>query len=116
MSSDAQLGPLTELAEQFEAASLAYVEAFGLRRDPDWFILKLQEEVGELTQAWTRLTGRGRRGERSGQELRDQLADEVADVLGHILLLARYCSIDLPPAVQRKWRFDMSESLGDSTN
>ncbi len=115
MSSDSQLGPLAELADRFEAASQAYVEAFGIRRDPDWFILKLQEEVGELTQAWTRLTGRGRRGDRSDQELLDQLADEVADVLGHVLLLARNCSIDLPPAVQRKWRFDMSEHIDVST-
>ena len=70
MGSDAKLGPLTALAEQFEAASQAYVEVFDLKRDPDWFILKLQEEVGELTQAWTRLTGRGRRGDRTDQELK----------------------------------------------
>jgi NTP pyrophosphatase (non-canonical NTP hydrolase) len=108
MSDSDKLGSVRALAEQFEQASQAYVGKFGLQRDPDWFILKLQEEVGELTQAWTRVTGRGRVGERSETDLRDQLADEVADVFGHVMLLALNWGIDLPPAVHRKWRFDMN--------
>jgi NTP pyrophosphatase (non-canonical NTP hydrolase) len=83
------------------------VAAFGLRRDADWYILKLQEEVGELTQAWSRLSGRARTGDRSEEELKAQLADETADVLGHILLLARNWEVDLAPAIRRKWRFEL---------
>ena len=49
MPEEPLLGPLGPLADRFEQASQAYVAAFGLRRDPDWYILKLQEEVGELT-------------------------------------------------------------------
>ena len=107
MPEEPLLGPLGPLADRFEQASQAYVAAFGLRRDPDWYILKLQEEVGELTQAWSRLSGRGRSGGRSEAELKAQLADEVADVLGHVLLLARNWQVDLQPAVLRKWRFEM---------
>lgn len=68
-------------------------------------MLKLQEEVGELTQAWNRLTGRGRRRERTQEELDRDLADETADLLGHILLFARRNDIDLAAAIERKWRF-----------
>jgi NTP pyrophosphatase (non-canonical NTP hydrolase) len=101
------LSSLQDLADRFERASQAYVAAFGLRRDADWYILKLQEEVGELTQAWSRLSGRARTGDRSEEELKAQLADETADVLGHILLLARNWEVDLAPAIRRKWRFDL---------
>ncbi|MGO4352244.1 pyrophosphatase [Rhizobium sp. RAF36] len=96
---------LSELAEKFEAASKAYAEANGVERDRDWFLLKLQEEMGELTQAWNRLTGRGRAKGRTSAEMKQDLADETADLLGHILLFARHNGIDLAPSVERKWLF-----------
>lgn len=61
------------LQKCFDAASQAYCVANGLARDTDWFILKLQEKVGELTQAWNRLSGRARRKGRSSEELRRNL-------------------------------------------
>lgn len=53
---------LLSMMRQFEAASQKYADENGIARDPDWFMLKLQEEVGEVTQAWNRLTGRGAAG------------------------------------------------------
>jgi len=103
---------LERLAGQFEAASAAYAETHGVARDPDWFLLKLQEEMGELTQAWNRKTGRGRKKGRSEEELARDLADETADLLGHVLLFARANGIDLAAAIERKWLF---RSFGDST-
>jgi NTP pyrophosphatase (non-canonical NTP hydrolase) len=41
---------LRRLADQFEISSSAHVAANGIERDADWFLLKLQEEMGELTQ------------------------------------------------------------------
>jgi NTP pyrophosphatase (non-canonical NTP hydrolase) len=96
---------LQRLADQFEAASLGYVAAHGLDRDADWFVLKMQEELGELTQVWNKLTGRGRRRDQTQDELRNDLADEAADLLGHILLFVRRNELDLAGAVERKWRF-----------
>ncbi|MFB2605883.1 pyrophosphatase, partial [Rhizobium phaseoli] len=40
---------LRRLADQFETSSAAYAAANGIERDADWFLLKLQEEMGELT-------------------------------------------------------------------
>lgn len=96
---------LADLATQFENASQSYAAEHGIVRDADWFLLKLQEEVGELTQAFNRKTGRGRRKDLSDDRLALALAEETADVLGHILLFARFYGVDLGAAIERKWRF-----------
>jgi NTP pyrophosphatase (non-canonical NTP hydrolase) len=96
---------LQTLKAQFEEASARYADVNGLERDPDWFLLKLQEEIGELTQIWNKLSGRGRRQGRSDADLRQALADETADVLGHILLFADQNGLDLAAAIERKWLF-----------
>lgn len=96
---------LATLMAQFEAASRRYAEANGLTRDPDWYLLKLHEEVGELTQAFNRKTGRGRPKGRSPEDLARDLADETADVLGHVLLFAHAQGLDLEAAIERKWWF-----------
>ncbi len=95
-----------DLMQQFERASRLYADANGITRDADWFILKLQEEMGEVTQAWNRLSGRGRARGRSDEEMRLDLADETADLLGHVLLFAHQHDLDLEAAIERKWRFD----------
>jgi NTP pyrophosphatase (non-canonical NTP hydrolase) len=93
------------LKSQFEEASASYAEANGLERDPDWFVLKMHEEIGELTQIWNKLSGRGRRHGRSEEELKRALADETADLLGHVLLFAERNGLDLASAIERKWHF-----------
>tara|TARA_R100000656_G_scaffold30956_2_gene27086 strand:- start:139 stop:447 length:309 start_codon:yes stop_codon:yes gene_type:complete len=96
---------LITLAERFEQASKAYATSNGIARAPDWFVLKLAEEVGELTQAWIKLTGRGRNNHMASDKLQQHLADETADLLGHVLLFAHQNKIDLTAAIERKWRF-----------
>ena len=100
---------LHALQAQFEESSARYAAANGIERDDDWFVLKLFEEVGELTQVWNRLSGRGRKLGRSEEELSQALADEAADLLGHVLLFARHNSIDLAAAIERKWHFRPTE-------
>ncbi|KXG87937.1 MazG nucleotide pyrophosphohydrolase domain-containing protein [Agrobacterium bohemicum] len=97
---------LSQLMQQFELASQKYALANGIERDPDWYLLKLQEEVGEVTQAWNRLSGRGRRKGKTAEEMRQDLSDETADLLGHVLLLAHNSGLDLEASIQRKWRFE----------
>ena len=96
---------LLKLAGEFETASRRYAASNSLERDPDWFILKLQEELGELTQVWNKMTGRGRKRELTESDLKQALADETADLLGHVLLFANHHQIDLASAIERKWRF-----------
>jgi NTP pyrophosphatase (non-canonical NTP hydrolase) len=100
---------LQRLQKSFDAASQKYCAANSLVRDRDWFILKLQEEIGELSQAWNKVSGRGRPKGRSPEELRRDLEDEAADVLGHVFLLAEAEGLDLRAAIERKWRLAIDE-------
>ncbi|HET9657094.1 MAG TPA: hypothetical protein VFP72_17205 [Kineosporiaceae bacterium] len=92
-----------ELSDAVERISRNYAQRFGITRDTDWFLLKLQEEVGELTQAHLMRQGQARTKGRTPEELTIRFADEVADVLGQVLLLARHHEIDLVAAMERKW-------------
>jgi NTP pyrophosphatase (non-canonical NTP hydrolase) len=111
MDDDVPLG-LDHLTERVEAVSALYARKFGVERDADWFMLKLSEEVGELTQAFLAATGRTRPRDAGSPAPespgvpdggRSALADEVADVLAHVLLLARSQGVDVDAAVRRKW-------------
>jgi NTP pyrophosphatase (non-canonical NTP hydrolase) len=75
----------------------------GIERDATWFLLKLQEEVGELTQAFLMKTGQARDKGRTSAELDAGFRAELADVLCHVLLLARHHGVDLDAAVADKW-------------
>lgn len=99
---------LVTLAASFEAASQRYATLYGIERDDDWFVLKMQEELGELTQAWIKHTARGRRSASNALVPEDSarsLADETADLLGHVLLFAHRHALDLNAAIARKWPF-----------
>ncbi|MFG2075387.1 hypothetical protein [Nonomuraea maritima] len=43
---------LRELSDEVESISSRYAARLGIERDDTWFLLKLQEEMGELTQAF----------------------------------------------------------------
>lgn len=94
---------LEELAEEVEAVSEIYARKHAIERTDTWFLLKLHEEVGELTQAFLMKTGQARAKGRSAAELDADFSAEVADVLCHVLLLARHQGIDIEAAVAGKW-------------
>ena len=89
---------LAALSEQVARVSDIYAERFSVRRDDDWFMIKLQEELGELAQAHLRLSQRAR-----GESSEQARADEAADVMCMLLLYCRHHHIDLDAAVARKW-------------
>ena len=94
-------GPLDELAEKIVRVSDIYAAHFDIDRSGDWPLLKLQEEVGELTQAYLTTTGRTRRP--ADEAARKQLALEMADALGMLLIMAKAEGIDIDQAMQDKW-------------
>jgi NTP pyrophosphatase (non-canonical NTP hydrolase) len=94
---------LRRLSDEVEAVSVGYASALGIERDATWFLLKLQEEVGELTQAFLMRTGQARAKGNSPQQLDEKFRAEMADVLSHVLLLARHHGVDLQGEVERKW-------------
>jgi NTP pyrophosphatase (non-canonical NTP hydrolase) len=76
---------------------------YGITQDDAWFMLKLQEEVGELTQAFLMRSGQARTKDRTPEELDANFADELADVLCMTLVMARHHGVDIEAAVERKW-------------
>jgi len=89
---------LSEVSDAAGRISNIYADKFGIVRDDDWYLLKLQEELGELAQAHLRLSSRGR-----GEACEHDRADEAADLLCQLLLYCRRFGIDPDQAVRRKW-------------
>lgn len=75
-----------------------YAREHGIERSGDWALLKVQEELGELTAEHLRMSGRARGVADAGK-----LGDEAADVLGMLLIYCDRAGIDLEAAMQRKW-------------
>jgi NTP pyrophosphatase (non-canonical NTP hydrolase) len=94
---------INDLSEEVEAVSAYYAERHSIDRTDDWFVLKLNEEVGELTQAYLARAGQARDKGRTGAELEQDFRAELADVLAQVLLLARRFDVDLSDEVDRKW-------------
>jgi NTP pyrophosphatase (non-canonical NTP hydrolase) len=94
---------LTQITQKLEQVSDVYARKFNIRRDDDWFILKIQEELGELTSAHLKLSKRARTADATRADLEKNLQDEVADVLALTLLYAKHKGIDVDQALQNKW-------------
>jgi len=89
---------LSEVASQASQISDIYAAKHAIARDDDWYLIKLQEELGELAQAHLRLSARGR-----GEATERDRADEAADVLCQLLLYCQRFGIDVDQAVRKKW-------------
>lgn len=93
-----QARDLTALTDLARDVAEIYAQRFGIERDPAWYLGKMTEELGEVTSAYLKLSGRGR-----GEASRSDLEDEVADLLGFLLLFADWQGIDAEAALRRKW-------------
>ena len=89
---------LKSLTADVARISDIYAAEHGIDRSGDWAILKLQEELGELTAEHLRVSGRAR-----GEADPKALADEAADVLGMLLIYCDRAGIDIEQAMQDKW-------------
>lgn len=94
---------MQELSDEVEAVSAFYAKRHGIDRTPEWFVLKLGEEVGELTQAFLARSGQARRKGRTDGELEQGFRDEIADVLAQVLLVARHFDVPIDEALREKW-------------
>lgn len=94
---------IQDLIQKVEAVSQTYSKQYKIKRNPSWFLLKLQEEMGELTQSYLMMTGRARSKDKSKREIRNEFEKEIADVFCHVLLLANSNTVDIEKAVDEKW-------------
>lgn len=94
---------LNKVAQQVATVSDAYATKFGIQRDSNWYVLKLQEELGELIQSYLMMTGKARQKNKSKAQITEDFHQEMADVFCHILLLAEHYHVDLEKEVNEKW-------------
>ncbi|WP_277208617.1 pyrophosphatase [Isoptericola croceus] len=94
---------LAALADEVEIISRVYERLFGVPRSDDWLVLKLHEEIGELTQAYLARSGRSRDRGEAAETVDLGFRAELADVLAQLLLVARRFDVDLEGELERKW-------------
>ena len=93
---------INHLLRKIVKVSDVYADKNKIDRNQDWYLLKLQEELGELTQQHLKLSQQGHT-EGTPEEHRKLLEEEVADVFAHILLYAHNNNIDVEKVVKDKW-------------
>ncbi len=103
---------IAALQDEVEAVSAFYAERHDIARTDDWFLLKLGEEVGELTQAYLARSGRARDKGRTEPQVEEDFRAELSDVLAQVLLIARRFDVDLEAEVARKWLVWKPEQSG----
>ncbi len=94
---------LEGLVQNLSQVADLYAKRFDIERTPDWYLIKIQEELGELSSAYLKLSGRARLQDESNDQLRKNLEDELADVLAMTLLFAKSQGVDASKALQQKW-------------
>jgi len=94
---------IKDITKKVVEVSDNYAKACSINRDNDWYVLKLQEEIGELIQSYLSFTNRGRKRGKSEELIESDFADELADVIGQALLIANHHKIDIEEALTRKW-------------
>ena len=91
------------LTKDIKKVSSNYAKKFGITRDFNWYVLKLQEEMGELIQSYLMMTRQARQKGKTAKEVKADFGKEMADVFCHVLLLADYAGVDLEKEVKDKW-------------
>lgn len=94
---------LSEIERNVASVSEIYAERFGIDRDGSWYLAKLTEELGELTAADLKCSGKARTNGKTPEDLKQALANEAADLFAHLLLFCQDRKIDLEQAVKDKW-------------
>ncbi len=94
---------LVEISQNAARVGALYCARFGIVPDEAFFLGKLAEELGEVSAATLKLTGRSRGSDTPMAEREENLRDELADLLGFLLMFAAHRGIDLGAAFEAKW-------------
>lgn len=101
-----------ELQGKMTAALWEYGQRNSIRVDDDYVLMKLFEEVGDVSKAVLLYKDKcEKRKEISKEEAKKKIADEVADSVGLLLSFASQLNIDVEEIMVKKWLSEESESL-----
>jgi len=93
-----------KLQEKIIANGKTYCEIHKVSFDENFVLMKLYEELGELSQAHL-IYKKKCRGEKiiSKEQAKNNVAKEVADAFGTLIVYADLMNIDLEEAIDKKW-------------
>ncbi len=94
---------LDALGDMAQMVGDIYVETFDVEQDATFYLGKMMEELGEVSSAYLKLSGRARGADGDPAALKSDLEDELADLFGFLLLFARWQGVDLGAALDKKW-------------
>jgi NTP pyrophosphatase (non-canonical NTP hydrolase) len=84
--------------------AISYGKKYGVEIDEDFALLKLYEELGELSQAVLIHKKKSRPEKHKPHHIsKDELAQELADVMGMVIVYANLVDVDLQEAIRKKW-------------
>lgn len=92
-----------EFSDRIGEVGEIYARRHNIPRSSDWCLLKLTEELGELTAEHLRMDGRARPSPDGSVGARAALENEAADLFGQFVLYLRAHDIDIEAAIERKW-------------
>lgn len=94
---------LTDVVNDVEEVSAQYCRKFSIERDNEWFLLKIQEELGELVQCYLEGSGKARSRGRSEAELKENFQHEIVDLLCLTMAMTKFNNIEIEQVIQEKW-------------
>ncbi len=94
---------LKEIALHCEKAWSQYAEKHQIHRDDEFYLFKIQEELGELTRAFLELRGSEKKRKTATEDLKSKFASDVASLVGNSLILAHHFGVDLEPMIKAKF-------------
>jgi NTP pyrophosphatase (non-canonical NTP hydrolase) len=92
-----------QLSDRIEQIGELYARVHDIERNDDWYLLKLTEELGELTAEHLLLAGKAKSNSNSSAGSLEALENEAADLFGQLVLYLRANKIDIEAAIERKW-------------
>lgn len=94
---------LKEAMLHCEQAWSQYAEKFQIKRDDEFYFLKMQEELGELVRSFMEIRGSEKKRKSNIDELKKKFAGDVASLVGNSLILAHHFGIDLEEKIKQKF-------------
>jgi NTP pyrophosphatase (non-canonical NTP hydrolase) len=94
---------LKEAALYCDKAWGQYAEKNQIRRYDEFYFLKMQEELGELSRSFLELRGSEKKHKSSEDELKKKFAADIAVLVGNALILAHHFNVDLEATIKEKF-------------
>ncbi|WP_244474085.1 hypothetical protein [Rhizobium sp. Leaf321] len=103
IAEDRMSATFKELSDRIGQVGDLYARVHAIERSADWYLLKLTEELGELTAEHLLMAGRAKPNADGSGGTREALENEAADLFGQFVLYLRANEIDIEAAIERKW-------------